>query len=262
MENRTVLVVVLAASACIAQASSVTLVDPSFETTAMTVYTSQSNLIASNPNTVGLGWFSDWTTTQAKSGQNVVPSPAWGGTGTSTFWKVAGGDGLKAAFAGGFTSGPGFGASLMQTVYLDAGNKYTLKALAGTGDHVDPAKSLNVAKQNAYCGLAFLSSPLVGFLPTGYAVSTFAETARDAAHVLPDREAVFHEFSLDFTPATSGYYNIALRNEGFVDGSTIYAPTSTVFFDNVRLDYTPVPEPSMTLLLLGGVGVLARRRSR
>jgi hypothetical protein len=52
---------------------------------------------------------------------------------------------------------------------------------------------------------------------------------------------------------------IAILLEGNQNGST----NQNVSYDNVRLDFTPIPEPSSVAMLLGGIGTLTllRRRS-
>lgn len=215
---------------------SVSLINPSLET-AVTNYAYPS--VINVTTTVGIGWFSDYATTYAKGG--VIAD----GTAATPFWKMNGAHGQKAGFA--TQVGPDSGASLFQTVWLDAGNTYTLTSAVCTGTRV----GYTTYKNDAKWALIFSPYPVEGIQTHGLVETT---------GTMVQSYGTFVDYSVSYAPTTSGYYNIGLQNRGYVPGTGDNTSTSTVFFDNVRLTYTP--EPTTALLLIGcSLFGLLRRRS-
>lgn len=223
MRNRTLATVLLVAiSPCAAGAVEITLDNPSLETA---VYNYGTPANAVNIDTNGIGWFSDWAASQAKGAVAV----------TGTFWHLDNADGPNAGFVSQLNDT--YGASLFQTVFLEADIEYTLTAAAGTGVHAtDPINKLG--KNDAKFALAFVTAPITGFDAGGYPVTILAEMNG----VIPDRTGLFVDYSVSYIPPTSGYYNIALQNRGYVPNTGANNNQSTVFFDNVRLTYSSEPE--------------------
>ena len=179
-------------------------------------------------------------------GSNGVVVSGWftfGGSGSAInvsggFWgDMINRDGANAAYAAQI--GENDGGSMYQTVELDAGVTYSLTVGIGT--------STGVNKSEGKYALVFFNS---GFS------SLLAETTGTVAN----QTGAFADDSVTFTPATSGTYQVGMRNRGYVPGTGADNNESTIFFDNVRL--TVVPEPSVALLGgLGVFGLLRRRRS-
>jgi hypothetical protein len=228
---------VLAISACVANAGVVTLIDPSLDSVlpAANYYTWPS--VIDKTNTVGIGWFSDWESPKVKSGQ---------GTNT-TFYNMANAHNGKAAFA--ISVNETAGASIFQTVWLDTGNTYTLTAAVCTATRTDT--TILKFKDDAKFALVFAPFPIEGIQTHGLV---------ETAGTMRQQFGTFTDYSVSFTPATSGYYNIGLQNRGYLPGTGDGSNASTIFFDNARLSYIPVPEPTTALLLIAGGMLISRRR--
>lgn len=234
MKNSVLIVGLVLLLAGYVHAGTVTLIDPSLEA-AITNYAYPTAV--NEAGTVGVGWFSEWEAAKAKA--KVVVD------GSANFWQIANNEGVRAGFVTQVNET--VGASFFQTVYLEAGNTYTLTAAATTGVRYDGATT--VSKNDAKFAVAFAPYPLPG-IPT----PVLAETTG----VIPNMAGVFVDYSVDYTPASSGYYNIALQNRGYVPNTGAGNNQSSVFFDNVRLTY--VPEPTAAVLLLAGLaGAFVRR---
>lgn len=231
---------------CLVGANTVALIDPSFESTtnAFTAFA------AGNTGAPG-GWFADNQTLAQARRHDIIPGSFWG--------SMVNRDGNRAAGLAQYNIEPMSerGASLYQTVYLEAGLTYTLLAGVGTakgslngGDGTSAAPS----KCDAKFGLAFTEVPIpVSYpaTPTPLALTT---------GVIPNMSGELVDYSVSFAPTVSGHYNIALQNRGYVPGTGADNMQSTVFFDNVRLTYIPEPSAAALLLLGGGASALIRRR--
>jgi hypothetical protein len=237
---------VLMSYPCLATAGQITLTDPSFENASANF----TALAAGNTGSPG-GWFTD-DTTKAKR-QPVTTGSFWG--------SMANRDGDRAGFAAQFNIVPEGerGASIYQTVQLDAGVTYTLTAGVGTGKGNAGDGTGNVNKNDVKFALAFAPAPID---PATGVPSSSAVLLAETTGVIPNLSGFFTDYSVSYTPTASGAYNIALQNRGWVPNTGANGITSTVFFDNVRLTF--VPEPSAALMMIGvsGVGMLMRRRGR
>lgn len=182
----------------------------------------------------------------AFSGTQGTAESGWFTFGQSTgavqvdggFWNIANADGTNAAYT--TSSSTSDGGSIYQSVTLDAGRTYRLTASI--------AQSASVQKNNANYTLVFFDN---GFS------SVLAETTG----VVANQSGAFVDDSVEFTVATTGTYHIGVRNRGHIASTGADNNQSTVFFDNVRLEDTTVPEPSSTSLLgLAGLALILRRR--
>lgn len=151
-----------------------------------------------NSSTVVSGWFTFGSTGAAN---DVYPGTFWG-----TASGMANRNGNRAAYA--VNIGASDGGSIYQRVTLDAGVTYTMTVGVGM--------SAAVTKGDAKFALVFFNS---GF-STLLAETTGTITTRGS----------FADYSVTFTPSSSGDYQAGLRCRGYATGTE-----STVFFDNVRL---------------------------
>lgn len=186
---------------------------------ALTDASLESTFGGSNGNVVS-GW---WTFGNAVGGVFV---------NNDGFWNMTNTVGSNAAYATNISENDG--GSIYQTVELDAGVTYSMTVGVGM--------SSGAPKSDGKFALVFFNQ---GFS------SLLAETAGAIS-----TRGSFADYSVQFTPTTSGIYQVGMRNRGYVPGTGADNNQSTIFFDNVRL----VPEPSTALLLGGLAGGLFRRR--
>ncbi|WP_235203408.1 PEP-CTERM sorting domain-containing protein [Sulfuriroseicoccus oceanibius] len=176
------------------------------------------------------GW---WSFNSGAVGQAITVS--------SGFWTIANNDGDKAMYIANDASGID---SVYQSVTLEAGITYRLTAAV--------AQSANVSKNDANVALAFFNQ--------GFSVLEAQNN-----FVVANQSGSFVDYFVEFTPDTTGIYQVGLRNAGAIIGTGTSSSAngeSTVFFDNVRLEsLNAVPEPSSTALLgLGSLALILRRR--
>jgi hypothetical protein len=251
--------IALFALPCLVSAGTVTLVDPNFDDVA---YTTAFGSYATSNTGSYVGWFTDGALSQSRR-QRVGAGLFWG--------SLVGQSGGQAALVSQFNVEPvaNAGASLLQTVALEAGKTYTLTVGIATGKGAlngGDGTATTVSKCDAKFEIGFATAPVVPpqnfwYAPPNDYRLTDATLLTSTTGVIPNLSGVLVDYAVSFTPSVSGNYNIALRNRGYVDGTGANNQQSTLWFDNVRLSY--VPEPSAALLLLGGNGlalVFARRR--
>lgn len=179
------------------------------------------------------------------SGTNGIPVSGWFTFGSAQgaqqinggFWSDwTNEDGVNGAYATSISETDG--GSIYQTIELDAGVTYTLTV--GVGMSTTSSGTKDAGK---WAVVFFNQSFSTLLAETTGTVTSFDSTFTDA--------------TVQFTPATSGIYQIGFRNRGYEDGLGS-ENGSTLFFDNARL--TAVPEPSVALL--GGLGLVALLRRR
>lgn len=150
------------------------------------------------------------------------------------FWNMSNTVGNNAAYA--TQIGENDGGAIYQTVSLDADVTYRLTVGVGMSN--------GAPKSDGKFAIVFFNTSFTTLL---------AETAGSIS-----TRGSFTDYSVDFTPSSSGNYQVGMRNRGYVPGTGANNNESTVFFDNVRL--TVIPEPGAALL--GGLGLLALLRRR
>lgn len=162
-------------------------------------------------------------------GTNGTPVSGWFTFGSAQaaidvsggFWgAMLNRDGDKAAYAAQISENDG--GSMYQTVTLDAGVTYLLKAAIGT--------STSVRKNDGKYQFVFYSLDFATALAT-----------KDG--VVANQTGAFADDFLIYKPTVTGNYNIGLRNRGFVPGTGANNGESTIFFDNVRLTAPDVLYP-------------------
>jgi hypothetical protein len=253
-------VLVVATCPLLANAGVVTLIDPNFDDVSYTI--AFGSYATVNPSSAGAGWFTDGAQSQCRR-QRVGAGLFWG--------SLVGQSGGQAALASQFNVEPveNAGASLLQTVYLETGNTYTLTVGVGTGKGAlngGDGKATTVSKCDAKFEIGFATAPVAPpqnpwYAPPNDYRLTDATLLASTTGISPNLNGVLTDYACSFTPAVSGNYNIALRNRGYVENTGADNMQSTVWFDNVRLTYEPVPEPAAALLLIcGGMLFGGRRR--
>ena len=240
---------------CLANAGVVALTDPNFDEVSYTIAFGSYDAV--NSNSVGVGWFTDGAQSQCRR-QRVATGLFWG--------SLVGQSGGQAALASQFNVEPlsNAGASLLQTVYLEAGNTYTLTVGVATGKGAlngGDGTATTVSKCDAKFEIGFATAPVAPPYNPLYATYrlTDATLLASTTGISPNLNGVLTDYSCSFTPAVSGNYNIALRNRGYVEDTGADNMQSTLWFDNVRLTF--VPEPSAALLMIG-LGMLLGSRRR
>ena len=192
--------VALTATTLVASAENISLVDPSFEGTTF-------------PGTIGVtnsGWF-NFGNAQIK---DITDGSYWGRTGG-----IANADGPRAAFAAHASETSG--ASIFQSVELDAGVTYRLK--------VGVSQPGTFLKDDGIYELAFFNAD-----------NSTRMAGRTGIAPLQGQE--FIDDFIDFTPTNSAIYNIGVLNRGYVPESSTNEG-STIFFDNTRLTVLTDPVP-------------------
>ena len=170
------------------------------------------NIAISNPSletglsgtngTVVSGWFSYGGITTSI---DVGPGTFWGGGSGMT-----NADGPNAAYAVAYNANDG--GNLYQTVELDAGVTYTLTAAIGM--------SSSATKSDGKFRIGFYNTGFGGGKQLNGSIST---------------RGGFTDYSVQFTPTTTGNYQIGVRCTGYVPGTGADNNSATIFFDNVRL---------------------------
>lgn len=157
--------------------------------------------VGSNGSIVSGWWTFDDET--AVGGNPVTPG---------SFWNMSNPNGNNAAYA--VQLGEKDGGSIYQTVELDAGVSYTLTASVGM--------SAEAPKSDGKFALVFFDQ-------------NFSTLLAETTGTLATRGS-FADHSIEFTPTTTGLYQVGLRNRGYVPGTGADNDESTVFFDHVRLE--------------------------
>lgn len=127
------------------------------------------------------------------------------------FWNMAGTDGNNAAYAIQINANDG--GSIYQTVELDAGITYTFTVAVGM--------SAATPKSDGKFALVFFNN-------------NFSALLAESVGVISTRGS-FTDYSVQFTPAATGIYQVGMRNRGYVPGTGANNNQSTIFFDNARL---------------------------
>lgn len=178
------------------------------------------------PNT---GWFSFTNTDNARGGEAL--------DGTGFFAAMAGLDGTDGGFL--VSNSENDGASVYQTVSLTAGTTYRFTIALGTNSI--PA----IDRPDAKFGVVVFNS---GF--SNQEAGTFGTLAAGGDS--------FSDYSVEWTAASTGNFNVGLRNLGYVAG-TGSITQSALFMDNARLEI--IPEPSTFALVgLSVLAAMSRRR--
>ena len=90
--------------------------------------------------------------------------------------------------------------------------------------------------------------------------SNFTTLHAETTGTLTAFNGVFSDYSVSFTPTTTGTYLVGARNRGYVTGTGANTGESTAFFDNTRL--TVIPEPGTFGVLMAATAALIVRRRR
>ena len=244
---------------CLAYAGTVPIVNASFEDPQAATF--PATLAVGNTGSYAGGWFRDDVSggsvrSQFINGSASPWTPMTNQLGNMALFCAQNNILYRDPDTGNLLRGM-LGGTAYQTVYLEAGNTYTLTVGVGT--------NAGGTAKNPYArfGLAFASAPAVATAPVldpGGAgnVGVRPPVLAEIEGYIPDRQGILTDYSVSYAPPTSGYYNIALQNRGFKDPLPAIEQ-STVWFDNVRLTYVPEPSTAM-LVILGGAGLLLRRR--
>lgn len=179
------------------------------------------------------------------SGSNGTPGSGWFSFGGATpavqvdsgFWTIGNNHGANAAYTVSYNDADG--GNIYQTVELDAGKTYRYTVAA--------AQSANVNKNDAKVQVMFFDA---GF-------STVLAANND---VVANQSGTFVDYYVDFTPSTTGNYQVGMRNRGYVPGSGADNNESTLFFDNARLEVIPEPATLGLVAIFGGATLFIRRR--
>lgn len=179
------------------------------------------------------------------TGSNGNPESGWFSFGGATTGNVVDGsgfwgsitplDGSRAAYTTSYSETDG--GNIYQTVTLDAGVEYQLTAAVGM--------SPSVTKANPIFRVMFLNSGFTSVLAEHS--GTFDQNTLGTGN--------FIDYSVSYTPSTTGNYQIGVRNSGW-EASGNGEIVTTVFFDNIRL----IPEPaSLGLVVMMGAVLILRR---
>lgn len=182
---------------------------------------------------VGSGWFSFANDSNKARGGEALD-------GTGFFAAMSGLDGTDGGFL--VSNNASDGASVYQTVNLTEGVIYRFTIALGTN-------SIPVSgRPNPNFGVVVFNS---GF--SSQVAGTFGSIAAGGD--------TFSDYSVEWTAASTGLFNIGLRNLGYVvgTGTPDDSAGSALFMDNARLDIIPEPT-SAALLGLGALAVGLRRR--
>ncbi len=174
----------------------------------------------------GSGWF---TFGNAAGGESVNGDGYWNMTNT---------DGTDASYATQIAENDG--GSIYQAVTLDAGVEYQFTVGAGMS-----------AASAAYKNHAKIAVVIYN--------SSFDTLLAETTGTLTAFDGVFSDYSVSFTPSTTGTYHVGARNRGYVAGTGGNSGESTAFFDNARLSVIPEPA-TFGLALAASAAMLVRRR--
>ena len=166
-----------------------------------------------------------------------------------------------------FLAGDGSGEAGLQQMLsatLQAGQRYTLRVDVG-----NIASGTSLAGSSGGAGVFFNLNGLPGYrLDLMAGASVLASDVNSIGGTIP--EGQFRTATLGFdagaaAPALIGQA-LGIRLVNLKQPGTLASPNIEVDFDNVRLDVSPVPEPSTLALWLGGTlligGAVARSRQR
>lgn len=131
------------------------------------------------------------------------------------------------------------GGNIYQTVELDANTAYRFTVAA--------AQCSNVNKNDAKIQVMFFDAG-------------FGNVLAANNDIVANQSGTFVDYAVDFTPTTSGNYNVGMRNRGYVTGTGANNNESTLFFDNARLEVIPEPATLGLMAVFGGCVLFVRRK--
>ncbi|RPJ32247.1 MAG: PEP-CTERM sorting domain-containing protein [Verrucomicrobiaceae bacterium] len=165
-----------------------------------------------------------------------------------------------------FTSGVTGNQALFFEPYADGGNSYVYQntgAAFAAGTYtltVDIGYGLGFATAGGNATANFQLLSYDGSPPYNYSVGAAATTVSAATLAGHNGNLLAYTYTLNLD-----------GSEDFIGDAVVIflqAQTTTpgtfqnVSYDNVRLNFTPIPEPSSVAMLLGGIGALTLRRRR